>query len=237
MCHLQELYARYKDKGLVILGCDPADDKKIALELLRENRVTFPNIVEDSEDARRVTEKDYPLAAWPTSYIIDRDGKVVDAWVGYDEGEPRAIAALQKTGGELAAAVRRDVNAKVMKSAEEVAAAAQRFFEAIRAVDYEHQWLGTADWKHFPAKDAGYDPDHNRSGWVRWMCAKFKANPITDVRLGKVFANLGGLPTVHFELHLKDGEVLQGDLPFSWDSEKKQWLGQAGLDWHLHDAK
>ncbi len=183
------------------------------------------------------SEELYPLAAWPTSYIIDRDGKVVEAWIGYDEGEPQAIAALQKTGGELAEAVRRDASAKVAKSASDVAAAAQRLFEAIRAADYGHEWLGTADWKHFPAKEAGYDPDHNRLGWVRWMCAKFKANPVTDVRLGKVFANPGGLPTVHFELKLKDGEVLQGDLPFQWNSAKKQWVGQAGLDWHLRKAK
>ena len=35
MCHLQELYAKYKNKGLVVLGLDPADDKKIGLGLLR----------------------------------------------------------------------------------------------------------------------------------------------------------------------------------------------------------
>jgi hypothetical protein len=233
MCHLQELYAKYKDKGLVILGCDPADDKKIALELLRENGVTFPNIIDNSEDAERITEKVYALSGWPSSYIIDRDGKVVDAWPGYDEGEPRAIAALQKTGGELAEAVRDDANAKVMKSADDVAAAARRLFDAIRAADYEHNWLGNTDWKYFPAKDVSYEPDRNRSGWVRWVCTKFKTNPIAEVQIGKVFANPNGRPTVHFELKLKDGEILQGDLPFTGNSDKKLWTGQGGLDWHL----
>ena len=58
-----------------------------------------------------------------------------------------------------------------------------------------------------------------------------------DVQLGNVSANPGGMPTVHFELHLKDGEILQGDLPFSfidWGPGGKQWVGQDGLDWHLH---
>jgi hypothetical protein len=68
---------------------------------------------------------------------------------------------------------------------------------------------------------------------VKWVCVKFKANPITDVKLGKVFAGSDGFPTVHFELHLKDGEILQGDLPFHWDKETKQWMGWEGLDWHL----
>lgn len=234
MCHLQELYAKYKDLGLVILGLDPADDKKIASGLLTENGVTFPNIIEDSETTRRVSEVDYPLGAWPTSYIIDREGKVVDAWVGYDEGEPRAIAALQKTGGELADAIRRDAEAKVAKSADEVAAAAQRLFKAIRTADYSRDWTINKDWKHFPADDVAYTVDRNYPGWVHWLCAKFKANPIAEVQLGKVFADPGGRPAVHFELRLKDGEVLEGDLPFAWDSEKKQWGGQQGLDWHLN---
>ena len=120
MCHLQELYAKYNDKGLVVLGLDPADNKEIALDLLRENGVTFPNVIEDSKETARVYEKDYPYAAWPTSYIIGRDGKVVDAWIGYDAGEPKAIAALEKTGGELAEAIRRDVDAKAAEAAPEV---------------------------------------------------------------------------------------------------------------------
>jgi hypothetical protein len=237
MCHLQELYVKYKDKGLAVLGLDPADDQKIALDLLRENGVTFPNVIEDSEDTRRVSEKDYPLGAWPTSYLIDREGKVMDAWIGYDEGEPRAVAALEKAGGELAEAVRRDADAKAAKSAEEVAAAARRLFDALRIADYGDHWLSTADWKHFPAKDARYNPDRNRSGWVRWVCTKFKTNPIMEVRLGKVFANSSGRPTVHFLLRLHDGETLQGDLPFGWDEERKQWSGLEGLDWHLQEKR
>jgi hypothetical protein len=234
MCHLQELYAKYKNKGLVVLGLDPADDKKIGLGLLRENGVTFPNIIEDSKAANRVANQDYPLAAWPTSYIIGRDGKVVDVWIGYDEGEPRAMAALQKASPELGEAIRQEMKAKAARASPEVATAAQRLFQAIRAADYNHDWISTKDWEHFPAKDVDYTVDHNYPGWVRWVCRKFKADPIADVRLGKVSAGPDGSPTVHFELRLKDGEVLQGDLPFHWDSERKQWIGWEGLDWHLH---
>jgi peroxiredoxin len=32
----------------------------------------------------------------PLSYIIDRKGKIVDAWCGVDEGHKRALAALEK---------------------------------------------------------------------------------------------------------------------------------------------
>jgi glutathione peroxidase-family protein len=54
MCHLQELYTKYKSKGLVVLGFDASDDKKIALQLLRENGATFPNILDSSDAAQKV---------------------------------------------------------------------------------------------------------------------------------------------------------------------------------------
>lgn len=173
-----------------------------------------------------------------SSYLIDRDGKVVDAWEGNDE--PRAIAALQKTGGELADAVRRDMDDRTAKVAPEVAAAAKRLFQAIRDADYDHDGISTPGYRHRPAKEINYSPMGNERAWVHWVCQKFKTNPITDVQLGSVFANPAGLPTVHYELRLKDGEILRGDLPFylpldfqEQDPRAKQWYGEYGLDWHL----
>ena len=118
MCHLQELHAKYKDKGLVILGFDASDHKEIALEMLRENGATFPNIIDSSDAAHKVCFQEYQrynMSAVPMSYIIDRDGKVVDAWYGGKESHPRAIKALQKAGGELAETIRKETNAKAAK--------------------------------------------------------------------------------------------------------------------------
>ena len=44
MRHLQEISEKYKDKGLVVLGLNCSDDKKIAAEFLRENSATFANV-------------------------------------------------------------------------------------------------------------------------------------------------------------------------------------------------
>ena len=147
----------------------------------------------------------------------------------------RGLAAPTKTGGRLEEAIRQQWAAGTAAAAEKVAATAARLFQAIRAADYNHDWTKSGDWEWFPAKDVVYDVNHNMPGWVRWVCKKFKANPITDVRLGKVFPGRGGAPTVHFELRLKQGQVLQGDLPFRWDAQRKQWIAEEGLDWHLHE--
>jgi peroxiredoxin len=101
MRHLQKLYEKYKDKDVVILGLNCADSKKIGLEFLRDNSVTFPNILDTSGAAVKVAFDDYKMGGVPLNYIIDREGKVVDAWYGYEEGHKRAIAALEKAGAKL----------------------------------------------------------------------------------------------------------------------------------------
>ena len=101
MCHLQELHEKYKDKGLVILGFNCSDDKQIALEFLKENSATFPNILDSSDVAVRVAFDGYKGSGVPLNYILDREGKVVDAWLGYEEGHKRALTALEKAGLKL----------------------------------------------------------------------------------------------------------------------------------------
>jgi peroxiredoxin len=101
MCHLQELYQKYKDKEIMILGFNCSDDKKIAMEFVRENSATFPNILDSSDTATRVGFEGYRMSGVPLNYIIDGKGKVVDAWYGYEEGHQRALAALEKAGVKL----------------------------------------------------------------------------------------------------------------------------------------
>ena len=98
MWHLQEIYETYKNQGFVILGF-AFDEKNQAKRLLRENGVTFPTICDMSRVAHKVIDKRYHGAdAVPLNYIIDRQGKVVDAWYGNRKGHPRARAALKKAG-------------------------------------------------------------------------------------------------------------------------------------------
>lgn len=89
----------YKDKGLVVLGVNNADDRKIALAYLKENQVTFPNVLDTSEAANgamRQYETLGGMSAVPMTYLIDREGKVVAAWYGFQKGG--AEQALKKLG-------------------------------------------------------------------------------------------------------------------------------------------
>jgi peroxiredoxin len=101
MRHLQTHYVKYKDKGMVILGFNCADDKQIALDFMRANSATFPNVLDSSDAAVKVGFSSYKMGGVPLNYIIDKEGKIVDAWYGYEEGHKRALAALEKSGLKL----------------------------------------------------------------------------------------------------------------------------------------
>jgi peroxiredoxin/outer membrane lipoprotein-sorting protein len=105
MPFLQDLHTKYSDKGLVVLGFNSADDRNIALDFIRETGATFPMVLDSSEAAEKVDYEEYRCTGVPVNYIIDRDGKVVDAWYGYGDGDARAMKALKATGGELAEAI------------------------------------------------------------------------------------------------------------------------------------
>ena len=101
MRHLQILSEKYKDKGLVILGFNCSDDKQIALDFMRENSATFPSVLDSSDAAVKIGFMSYQMSGVPLNYIIDREGKIVEAWYGYEEGHKRALTALEKAGLKL----------------------------------------------------------------------------------------------------------------------------------------
>jgi peroxiredoxin/outer membrane lipoprotein-sorting protein len=103
IAHMQAFLEGQKDKELVILGFNYIDDERIAKKFIRDNSITFSIILDSSEAAEKVMSIDYKNRSnmVPLSYIIDKQGNVIDAWYGYDEGHKRASEALKKAGIEL----------------------------------------------------------------------------------------------------------------------------------------
>ena len=81
-----------------MLGLNTSDDRKIALEYLKANAVTFPNILDTSDTGNRAMSQYETLgmSAVPMTYVINREGKVVDAWYDYDKDHTQR--ALKKLG-------------------------------------------------------------------------------------------------------------------------------------------
>ena len=64
----------------------------------------------------------------------------------------------------MAEAIRQDAADRVAKAAPEIAAAAKRLFQVLRAADYEHDGISTRDCKHKSAKEINYNPERNDPG-------------------------------------------------------------------------
>ena len=105
MPYLQSLHEQHGDKGLAILGLNTVDNKRITRAFLKANGITFPIILDSSLDAQRVVEQGYwnKTGRTPLSYVIDREGKVIDAWFGFEKSQRRGAAAFIDAGLNIVA--------------------------------------------------------------------------------------------------------------------------------------
>ncbi|HEX7320053.1 MAG TPA: TlpA disulfide reductase family protein [bacterium] len=101
---LERIYNRFKNKNFLVIGIDNDDDYEIAKRFLNENSITYPNVIDASPAAQDIQCKQYQTKAGrrasPMTYLIDRDGKVADAWYGSDkENDEKDITnKLKKLG-------------------------------------------------------------------------------------------------------------------------------------------
>jgi thiol-disulfide isomerase/thioredoxin len=95
--HVTELYAKYKDRGLVIVGIHTPEfpferSASNVQAALKRHGITYP--VAQDNDSR--TWEAYHNQYWPSQYIVDQHGKIVlhhDGEGQYDEID-RTIARL-----------------------------------------------------------------------------------------------------------------------------------------------
>ena len=79
---LQSLHEKYKDRGVVVVGIDPYDDpvKREMAEFLSNRGITYTVLFSDHE-----LSKAYHVHAFPTLFILDRDGKIVETHTGFSK--------------------------------------------------------------------------------------------------------------------------------------------------------
>lgn len=82
MPKLEELYARYKPLGFIILGVNIEEDSSKAKALLKDLSVSFPVLFDDQNEVSRL----YQVAAMPSTVLVDRDGNMRYLHKGYQPG-------------------------------------------------------------------------------------------------------------------------------------------------------
>jgi peroxiredoxin len=94
--YIAKLYEKYKDKDFVIIGMNPNDTKESGIaQYLEKKGVKYPVML----DARPVA-KTYNVSGYPTMYLIDKNGKIIDTIVGYDKSMEEEIEKTIKNALE-----------------------------------------------------------------------------------------------------------------------------------------
>lgn len=79
---MQSLHEKYKDRGVVVVGIDPYDSpvKDEMVTFLAKRGITYTVLFSD----HKLTET-YHVHGFPTLFILDRDGKIVDIHTGFSK--------------------------------------------------------------------------------------------------------------------------------------------------------
>ncbi len=86
--HLKEVYAKYKDKGLEIVGIAQetsqslAENKKKWKEAIQQDKTPWLHVLNNEDVDQFDIVKAYGVSAFPTSVLLDKEGKVIVRWVG-----------------------------------------------------------------------------------------------------------------------------------------------------------
>jgi cytochrome c biogenesis protein CcmG, thiol:disulfide interchange protein DsbE len=84
---LEQIWREHRDRGLVVVGYDAQDFRRDARGFMRRFNLTFPVVYDGPGD--RLSS--YGVTGFPETFVLDREGKVVEAFVGaVDSAEDRA---------------------------------------------------------------------------------------------------------------------------------------------------
>lgn len=93
MPFLEGLYKRMRSRGLVVMGVSVDSERDNAKDFIAKMKVSFP-IVHDGKHA--IADRFKP-PRMPTSYLLDRQGKVRFVYEGYRKDDAREIEqAIEK---------------------------------------------------------------------------------------------------------------------------------------------
>lgn len=81
MPYLQDLHQKLADKGLVVLGLDIGEDSETVTEFAKQSGYTFTLLLGGEPDV----DTSYYVGAFPTTVVLDRQGKIVYRDEGFGE--------------------------------------------------------------------------------------------------------------------------------------------------------
>jgi peroxiredoxin len=103
MPHIESVYKAVKDQGVVVLGVCVWDDKDAYEKWMPANKDKYSfqfafDPAGNKDNTKSIAMGKFNVSGIPTTYIIDKNGNVADAIVGYEDKDKRVEEALKKLG-------------------------------------------------------------------------------------------------------------------------------------------
>jgi cytochrome c biogenesis protein CcmG/thiol:disulfide interchange protein DsbE len=92
---LEQVWRQNRARGLVVVGVDSGDFREDGRRFVRRFGLTFPIVFDGPKD----TARDFGLTGLPETFVIDREGRVIQAFVGAvntDEDRARFRAVVRR---------------------------------------------------------------------------------------------------------------------------------------------
>lgn len=89
---LHKMQTRYRKQGLQVITVNLDKQQNLAKEFLRHHRTNFPVVY----DPQGHIATRYGVKAMPSSYLIDRHGRIVRVHLGFRESDTAKLEALIK---------------------------------------------------------------------------------------------------------------------------------------------
>ena len=87
---LQELWQSYHEQGFEVVAVESNRDTERAKDFIAKKGLTM-TFVENGEGDAEVVDQVYGVNGFPSTFIIDREGRLLYCHLGFDEGDEKKM--------------------------------------------------------------------------------------------------------------------------------------------------
>jgi peroxiredoxin len=88
---LQPLYETYSDRGFTVVVVDGKRQTDLAMKFIDKHGLSY-TALENGEGDAEVVDAVFGVTSFPTSFLIDREGRVMYSHLGFEPGDEKKLA-------------------------------------------------------------------------------------------------------------------------------------------------
>jgi len=86
---LEPLWNKYKSQGFSVVAIEAARDTDRATKFIEENKLTYHLL--ETEEENDVVDELFDVHVFPTSFLVDKEGRVMYCHIGFEEGDEEGL--------------------------------------------------------------------------------------------------------------------------------------------------